>query len=74
MTRIARATVSYPGGVGGPARAAALTREALAMVAARLPPGATRRVGLLRVDLRVGRGAVPASIAERIAEAIARRL
>ena len=73
-TRIQRASVRYERSDRGAGRAAALSRRALEMVASRLPPGTSGRIGRLRVDIRVDRQTSDRELAERIAEAIARRL
>ena len=73
MTRIGKTTMSYVGGGRGPAQAAALSRRAMEMVSRRLPRGASGHVGRLRIEVRVGRAASDREIAERIAEAVARR-
>ncbi len=73
MIHVGKGRVSFTGLSRSPERAAALARDALAMVARRPPaPGSPAR--RLAVEVRVNRHMSDAAIARRIAEAVARRL
>jgi len=79
MTRIGAARMSYQGGDRSVARTVAISREALALVARRASSstGSTRATGhvpRLTVEVRVPRNAADATVAQRIAAALARRL
>jgi hypothetical protein len=73
MTRIGKVAIRY-NEARSPERAAAIARQAMAMIAERLPAGSTGRVGRLRVQVHVHRDAPDRAIADRIAGAVARRL
>jgi len=74
MIRIGRAQISYRGGDRSVGRAASLSQKALALVAERARPKSSGRIGRLEIEVRVKRGQADQSIAERIADALARRL
>ena len=74
MIRVGRATISYRGCVRTAPAAEAVSRQALALVARRAPEVAGGNRGRLSVVVRVRHGMADAVIAERIADAIMRRM
>jgi len=74
MIRINQAQISYRGCDRSPDRAAALSREALTLLARRAPETRGGHIGRLSVEVRVQRNMADSTIAARIADAIARRL
>ncbi|HEX7843728.1 MAG TPA: hypothetical protein VF469_39915 [Kofleriaceae bacterium] len=74
MIRIGGAQLNYRGGDRSVARTTAISREALALVARRVPRSAAGHIARLSVEVRVPRNAADGTIAMRIADALARRL
>lgn len=66
--------MTYQGGDRSIARTVAISRDALALVARRGPPSTAGHLARLTLDVRVPHGASDATVARRIAAALARRL
>jgi len=73
MIRVGEAAISYRGCVRTASAAEAVSRQALALVARR-PPATGGHRGHLTIVVRVPHGMADAAIAERIADAIRRRI